>query len=197
MDAWLWAVLAVFGGLFAVKLAYVLSTAGVLGITAGALYVSTSQPRIQAFLETVPLTPDQTLYDLGCGDGRVLRAVRKKWGARAVGYEINPLAFALAKVRCALRPGITVKWGDFYRADLEEADVVFCYLFPDALIKLSAKLEREIRPETLVVSCNFPLPGRKADRIVRPGPQRHSDPIYLYQGPGPGQGRRHRAAFGA
>ena len=183
MNAWVATFLILAGGLFALKILYVVCTAGVLPFTQGALYVSTSQIRIRAFLDAVPMTPDHILYDLGCGDGRVLRAARRRYGVRGVGFEINPLAYVHALIRCLARPGLTVRWRDFRSADLAGADVVFCYLFPDMLKTIRPKLEKELRPGTRLVSCNFPLPQHSPSEVIRPEPARHSDPIYIYTWP--------------
>jgi hypothetical protein len=71
MAIWIWIFLILAGGLFGLKIIYVLSIALVLPITQGALYVSTSRKKIATFIDAVPMTADQRLVDLGCGDGRV------------------------------------------------------------------------------------------------------------------------------
>lgn len=176
-----WIFILLAGGLFAIKLAYVLCTALVLPVTQGALYVSTSQVRISSFIEAVPMDPGQVLVDLGCGDGRVLRRVHKVHGARAIGYEINPLAYLRARIQSLGLMDVEVRWRNFWNADLSDADVVFCYLFPDVMKALSAKLRSDLKPGAVVVSCNFNLPGFSPERILRPGNTLHNDPIYIYR----------------
>ncbi|MBW1780041.1 MAG: class I SAM-dependent methyltransferase [Deltaproteobacteria bacterium] len=183
MPLWVVICMVVIGGLFALKLAYVLSMGGTLPITRGALFVATAVPRIQAFLDALPMDPDDRLVDLGCGDGRVLRAAAKKYHVQAVGFEVNPVAYLVAKTLSAASEGVRIRYGNFWAVDLSEADVVFCYLFPDLMERLSIKLVRELRPGARVVSCNFPLSGWKPTTIVRPLPRRHGDPIYLYRFP--------------
>lgn len=163
------------------KMAYVLSTALVLPTTQGALYVSTTRTRISAFLQKVDIQPGQFFVDLGCGDGRVLRAMRKKVAVIAVGYELNPLACFLARIQCIGDRSIEIRRRDFMKADLSEADVVFCYLFPDVMKRLAKKLRAELRPGALVASCNFELPGFVPESILRPAGALHRDPIYLYR----------------
>ncbi|MFC1488481.1 hypothetical protein ACFL6B_01395 [Thermodesulfobacteriota bacterium] len=181
MTTWTWIFVLLAGGLFTIKMTYVLCTALVLPVTQGALYVSTSQVRISSFIEAVPMNPGQLLVDLGCGDGRVLRGVRKAYGARAIGYEINPFAYLRARLQCLGVNGVEVRWRNFWNADLSDADVVFCYLFPDVMKSLSAKLRSDLKAGALVVSCNFNLPGFSPDRILRPGNTLHNDPIYIYR----------------
>lgn len=181
MTGWLWAFFILAGALFSLKMAYVLCTALALPATQGALYVSTSRQRITAALAAVPMATGDLLVDLGCGDGRVLRMARRRYGIRTIGYELNPLAWAKARMLCLPWSGIEIRMRNFWRADLSGADVVFCYLFPDVLSRMAGKLSADLRPGARVVSCNFPLPGWRPERVLRPGGSRHNDPIYLYR----------------
>ena len=183
MTGWILAFLVVASVLFAVKMAYVVSVALSLPVTRGALYVSTSRKRINAFADAVTMQPGQVLVDLGCGDGRVLRCIRKRFGAVAIGYERNPLAYFNARLLCLWRRGISVRFRDFRKADLSAADVVFCYLFPDVLPDLSHKLGRELRPGTVVVSANFAIPDWLPEQVLRDDHRLHGDPLYIYRIP--------------
>jgi hypothetical protein len=178
---WVWAFIISAGVLFAIKMVYVFSTAVVLPATQGALYVSTSGARIRSFLEAVPMSSDQLLIDLGCGDGRVLRYARKLYGVRTIGYEINPMAYLRARLHCLAKNGIQIRYGNFWHADVGHADVIFCYLFPDVMARMAHKIEQEAKPGATVVSCNFPLPGQAAQQILRPSGSLHHDPIYIYR----------------
>ncbi len=178
---WIWGVIVLAGVLFAVKMTYVVSTALVLPATQGALYVSTSGARIKAFLDAVPMRPDQLLMDLGCGDGRVLCRSSDRYGVRAVGFELNPLAWLRARLRCSGRQGVRVVRGNFWKADLKDADVVFCYLFPDVMGRMAEKINTEVKPGAVVVSCNFPVPGLVPQQVLRPAGALHHDPIYIYR----------------
>jgi trans-aconitate methyltransferase len=173
--------LVVAGILFGLKIAYVLCTALVLPTTRGALYVSTSRIRISAFMDAVQMQPGQLLVDIGCGDGRVLRKACNRYGVRATGYELNLLAYLKARLLCLGLKEVTVEWRNFWTVDLSDADVVFCYLFPDVMWDLAAKLKSDLKPGAVVVSCNFDLPGYTPDRVLRPGNSLHNDPIYVYR----------------
>lgn len=178
---WIWWVLAAAGVLFAFKMAYVISTAAVLPATQGALYVSTSRARIEAFLDAVPMTADQLLVDLGCGDGRVLRRAADRYGVLAVGYELNPMAWLRARLNCLGKPRLKVFRRNFWRADLADADIIFCYLFPDVMKRLAEKIRKEAKAGAVLVSCNFAVPGFEPHRVLRPDGSRHHDPIYIYR----------------
>jgi len=180
MAAWIWIFIILAGGLFALKIIYVLSIALVLPITQGALYVSTSRAKIAAFINAVPMKADQMLVDLGCGDGRVLREVQKRYGVRTVGYEINPLAYLKARLFSFGPNRIEIRCQNFWEADLSEADVVFCYLYPDVMKKLASKLVAGLKPGAVVVSSNFSLPGFVPSKVLRLERSLHNDPMYIY-----------------
>ena len=180
MAAWIWIFIILAGGLFALKIVYVLGIALVLPFTQGALYVSTSRAKISAFIGAVPMRADQTLVDLGCGDGRVLREAQKRYGVHTIGYEINPVAYLKARLFSFGPYNIKIKRENFWEADLSGADVVFCYLYPDVMKKLAAKLAADLKPGTVVVSSNFSLPGFVPSRVLRLESSWHNDPMYIY-----------------
>jgi len=168
------------GSLFAIKIIYVLSVIIALPFSQGALYVSTTKKRINAFLSAIPLTKDQLIVDLGCGDGRVLRMANKQFGISGIGYEINLIAFMKAKILCAFYKNINIQFINFYKADLSNADIVFCYLFPDVMKIVSKKLKSELKNGAYVISCNFKIPDFIPEKVLRPSGSLHNDPIYLY-----------------
>ncbi len=181
IPTWIWIFIFLAAGLFVIKISYVLSTALALPITQGALFVSSSRVRVAAFIEAVPMQTGQLLIDIGCGDGRVLRMASKCYGAKGIGYEVNLLAYIKARLLCMGDRNIQIKWKNFWNAKLTAADVVFCYLYPDVMKRLSDKLRSDLKPGTVVASCNFALPGFQSQRVLRPGGDLHNDPLYIYQ----------------
>ncbi len=181
MPIWVWVFIVLAGGLFGLKMTYVLCTALALPSTRGALYVSTTRTRVATFIRAVPMKPEQTLVDLGCGDGRVLRLARKFYHVRAIGFEVNLMAYLKARLLSIGLKGIEIRRENFWLQNLACADIVFCYLCPDVMHWLAAKLQSELRPGTLIVSCNFPVPGFRPIRVLRPEGALHSDPLYVYQ----------------
>lgn len=169
--------------LFAVKMIYVLSTAMVIQSTRGALYVSTTRKRIVSCLDAVSANKGDMWVDLGCGDGRVLRQARKRYEVKAVGYEVNPLAYLKARILCLFHPGIQIRLKNFFKSDLTNADIVSCYLFPDVMHDLAQKLTSELKPGATIISFNFNLPGLVPEQVLRPPGSLHSDPIYIYRTP--------------
>lgn len=112
--------------------------------------------------------PCDKFYDLGCGDARLLSAAAKK-GAKAIGFEISLLPYLISK----FRPGIQVKYQNFWHANLSNADIIYFFLMPKALPKLKQKLEQELKPGTRVISYIFQIPGWKPIKI-------DNNKIYLY-----------------
>jgi ribosomal protein L11 methylase PrmA len=128
----------------------------------GAPWVPTSMVTVHQMMELADIQPDETIYDLGCGDGRIIVTAAQKYHARAVGIELDPLRWLWCQVLITLlglRDRVEVRLGDFFRQDLSQADVVACYLLPDTNKKLQKKLLQELKPGTRVVSNTFLFPG--------------------------------------
>ena len=149
--------------------------------TGGAVFTTTHRSKIKKILEVVHMNPGQVVYDLGCGDGRFLIAAEKTYKVKAVGFEINPWAYLLSRLRVGLyQASVSIHFQDFWAADLSKADVVFCYLFPDVMERLREKLSKELRAGAKVISCNFEIPGWRPEKIITASHPIHSDPIYIY-----------------
>jgi len=118
--------------------------------------------KIHKMLAMAEVGPDDLLYDLGCGDGRMLVTAVRRYGARAVGIEIDPLRYLWCQFLITilgLRERIRIVYGDFYAQDLRDANVVTCYLLQRTNEKLEAKFKQELSPEARVVSHEFTFPG--------------------------------------
>lgn len=137
---------------------------------------------VRRMLKLAAVKPDDVVYDLGAGDGRIVVAAAQKFGARAIGFEISILPFLLAwfKVLLAGQLGrVSIKPRNFYKEGLEGAQVVTCFLTPMAMRKLEPKFKRELKPGTRVVSYAFSLPSKKPDVVDKPSPK--TTAIYLYR----------------
>ncbi len=151
---------------FVALIAVVVVVVGALWILVPAVYglppVSTNPERIRRALELANLQPDETLYDLGCGHGRVLIMATREFNAHAVGVEVGPVQCAVAWVN-ALRNGVRskvhIEAGDFYKSDLRQADVVYMYLTSSHAGRIQKKLEKELRSGARVVTVSFDLEG--------------------------------------
>ena len=128
----------------------------------GAPWTPTPMSKVHKMLDMAEVGPDDLLYDLGCGDGRMIVTAARHYGARAVGIEIDPLRYLWCQTLITilgLRDRIRVVYGDFYTQDLSAADVVTCYLLQRTNEQLEEKFKRELRPSTRVLSHDFTFPG--------------------------------------
>jgi len=125
---------------------------------------------VEAMLKLAHVGPDDVVYDLGSGDGRIPIMAAQLSGARAVGVEIQPGLVSGAR-RAADEAAVASKVrfveGDFFGVDLSEATVVTMYLWPSVNDRLEAKLRRELRPGTRIVSYSFPIGTWVPDQTVR------------------------------
>lgn len=123
----------------------------------GAPYLPTQRQQAQAALDLLALKKGQTLYEFGCGDGRVLRQAAER-GLKVVGYELNPLLVLVA--RCytwKYRKQVKIVWGSFWKADISQADGVFVFLLDRFMRQLDSKLAAESkRPIKLARSTATP-----------------------------------------
>jgi 16S rRNA A1518/A1519 N6-dimethyltransferase RsmA/KsgA/DIM1 with predicted DNA glycosylase/AP lyase activity len=139
----------------------------------GAPYLPTRRAQAQAALDLLELKKGQTLYELGCGDGRVLKQAAEK-GMNAVGYELNPVLVMVAWMNTIrYRQQVKIIWGDFWRADLSKADGIFVFLLDRFMTKLDDKMKREITKPIKLVSYAFKIPGKK--------PVKYKAGMYLYE----------------
>ena len=127
----------------------------------GGPWVPSSMQTVHRMLQLAEVGPQDVVYDLGCGDGRVLLAAAMHYHARAVGIEIDPLRYIWCQFLITIlgrRKQIRIIFGNLFNQDLREADVVMCYLMPDALQNLERKLRQELRPGARGVSNRFAFP---------------------------------------
>jgi SAM-dependent methyltransferase len=123
-------------------------------------YVPTPEVVVEKMLRMAKVGKDDVVYDLGCGDGRIVVTAAQKYGARGVGYDLNPQRIneSNANARNAgVNDRVRFVQGDLFEADLREATVVTLYLLPDVNLKLRPKLFAELRPGTRVVSHNYDM----------------------------------------
>lgn len=121
----------------------------------------TKPDRIRKALQLVNLQPDEVLYDLGAGDGRVPLIAAKEFGAKAVGIEVGPVQCALIWLRVVasgFSKKIQIQWGNFFKADLSKADVVYIYATSTEVAKLAPYLEKQMKPGSRVVSISADFP---------------------------------------
>jgi len=122
-------------------------------------FVPTPSRVLHRMMELADIAPGEKVYDLGCGDGRLVIAASKKYQASAVGIEISPLAYILARLRAfASGADVTFILGNFMDYDISDADVVFCYLLEGHMKKLQDKF-KTLKRDCRIVCHQFEVPG--------------------------------------
>ena len=130
-------------------------------VIVGAPWVPSSIKMVHQMMQLAEVRPDDVVYDLGCGDGRIVLTAAMRYHARAVGIEIDPLRYIWCQFLVTIffqRKRVRIIWGNLFTQDLSEADVVMCYLMPGALQKLEKKFKQELHSGTRVVSNKFTFP---------------------------------------
>lgn len=135
-------------------------------------YVPTPQEVVDRMLELAKVGKKDVLYDLGCGDGRIVVTAAKKYGARGTGIDLDPTRIAEAKEnakKAGVQDRATFRVGDLFKTDVSEATVVTLYLLPTVNAKLRPQLWKQLKVGTRVVSHAFDMgaewPPEKTDDV--------------------------------
>jgi ubiquinone/menaquinone biosynthesis C-methylase UbiE len=133
-------------------------------------FVVSADEVVEMMLKTADVTDKDTVYDLGCGDGRIVIAAASKYGARGVGVDINPIHIKQSR-RNAQKAGVSRKVTfiekNLLKTDLSRATVVAIYLDPKMNLRLRPKLLRELKPGARVVSNSFDMGDWAPDKVVK------------------------------
>jgi cyclopropane fatty-acyl-phospholipid synthase-like methyltransferase len=147
-------------------------------------YVPSPNPVVEGMLKLAGVKSGDTVYDLGCGDGRIVSTAAKTYGAKGVGVDINPerIEEARANAKSAkVEDKVKFEENDLFKANIAHATVVTLYLLPDVNVRLKPKLLKELKPGTRIVSHSFDMGDWKPekDELIE---GRH---IYLWTVPKP------------
>jgi len=130
-------------------------------------YVPTTDEAVAAMLKLADIKPSDVVYDLGCGDGRIVIAAAKKFGAHGVGVDIDPARIREANEnakKAGVEKLVRFEEKDLFQADIHEANVVMLFLLNTVNLKLRPKLLRELKPGTRIVSNTFDMGDWKPDK---------------------------------
>jgi uncharacterized protein (TIGR03000 family) len=149
-------------------------------------FVPTPQEVVDKMLELAGVKKDDMVYDLGCGDGRIVVSAARKYGCKAVGFDIDPkrVEESLANVKDN-RVGdlVTIEKKNIFSVDLSKASVVTLYLLPDLNVRLIPQLEK-MKPGSRIVSHQFGMDGVKPKREATvTDKEGHDHKIYLWEVP--------------
>ena len=132
------------------------------------VYVGTPYDVIDKMLDMGSIRKSDVVYDLGCGDGRIVVAAAKRFGCRGVGYDINPqrVKESLENVRKdRVERLVKIEEADIFELDLSKADVIMLYLLPDMNVQLIPQLE-QLKPGARIVCHNYDIEGIADDKYV-------------------------------
>lgn len=126
----------------------------------GSPYVPTKQKEIELILRNVTLKRGGLFYELGCGDGRVVRAAVKKYNVKGIGIDINPLMVLYARLFSKIQNiPCTFKRGDLLDLDYRIADYIYLFLMPGLIKKLVPIIKSQAKRKALIISHGFRLIG--------------------------------------
>ena len=144
----------------------------------------TPQTVVDQMLTVAGVRPGEMVYDLGCGDGRIVIAAAQKFRARAVGIEIRRDIYEGTLARVAslgLSDQVRIVHGNALKYDLSPADVVTLYLLTSSNERLKPILEKDLKPSARVVSHDFEIRGWKPDQTEKMMVQGRPHMIYAYR----------------
>jgi precorrin-6B methylase 2 len=132
------------------------------------VYVPTPNDVVAKMLEIAQVKTADVVYDLGCGDGRIVVTAAKKTGCQATGFDIDPQRVREARANVkknGVEKLVSIKQADIFKLDLSPASVVTLYLLPRLNVQLIPQLEK-LKPGSRIVSHDFDMEGVKPEKIV-------------------------------
>jgi SAM-dependent methyltransferase len=132
-------------------------------------FIPTPPEVVDAMLSLADLSENDVLYDLGCGDGRIVIAAAQRYNIRAIGIDIDPVRIEEA-VKASQRAGVSdrvqFRQQDLFECDFDEATVVILYLLPHLNLKLRPQLYRQLKPGSRIISRDFDMDDWQPDRRI-------------------------------
>lgn len=177
----------VFGLLVAAGALYFISVVVYLPLTGQSAFIPTYRFCVDHILREAPIGRGIRFADLGAGDGRVLVAAEKLYGVEAIGYEFNPVAYAVCRFHLWLAGSrARLLFADFHKADLSGYDVIYCYLTPFVQEKLFPKFQTNAKPGALIISRIYTVGDWKPFRTLQYTGPNGDEATYLYRVPSEG-----------
>lgn len=142
-------------------------------------WVPTKKNDKERLIRLAQIKPWEKVYELGCGNARVLRALVKNTQAKGVGVEISLFFWLWAWIQSKIfYKNIQIHWGSLFQTDLSQADVVYIFLTPKAHAALKEKFEQELSPGARVITYVWPIEGWEPEQVDK---QKGQAKIYLYR----------------
>jgi len=150
------------------------------------IFVATDLEIVKAMLTLGGVTPDDVVYDLGCGDGRIVIAAAKEFGARGVGVDLDPQRIREAQanaVRAGVAERVAFRVQDIFDTDIRPATVVTLFLSPELNARLRPRLTSELRPGSRIVSHRYGIGDWAPERTVTLSVRGIRNHIFLWRVP--------------
>ena len=141
-------------------------------------WLPTNKKDFKRIADLVEMDSRLIFYDLGSGGGDLLFYLSKQYNIKCVGVEISPVLYLYSKIKSLFYKNTTIKYGNFFNYNLSEADVVYCFIKPEAYPKLKQKMKKELKKETIIILSCWPLKGVKPFKVSR---LKNSISFYLYR----------------
>jgi hypothetical protein len=108
-------------------------------------------------------------FELGAGTGRAMVVASKEFKLKSIGFELSPILFLLAKLNIFFfgKGEMNLLAKNFYKYNLKDADIIFCFLTPHAMEKLKSQFQKELKPGTRIISYSFSIPGWEPEKVIR------------------------------
>lgn len=136
-----------------------------LGALFEAPWFPTRKKDFDRIAKLAELRPGMLFYDLGSGSGEMLFYLSKKYNVNCIGIEISPLLFLYSKIKSLFYNKVKIKYGNLYKHNISEADVVYVFLLPKVYSELKNKIDKELKKGAkLILSC-WPFNSWKPNKI--------------------------------
>ncbi len=135
-------------------------------------FVPSARKRHKTMLKLADLSDDDVVYDLGCGDGRLVFSA-SKFAGKACGYDLSIPLVIYGKIVSLFHPRAQIRFGNIWKQDYQDATVIFCYLMPKAMVQFHKEIWPNLKPGTRVISNAFPIHELRPDQ--------KEDKVYLYE----------------
>ncbi len=143
-------------------------------------FQSTKKSALKKLTDYLKIEPDQKIYDLGSGSGRVAFFLAKNTSAKIIGVEKNEPLYLISKFKQLFHPRLKLKFinQDLFNVNLSDSDIVYTYFSPSAYKKVQRKFEQELKPNVILVTWRYPFQDPNF-RLIHQIKDRHT--MYIYQ----------------
>lgn len=136
-------------------------------------FVPSNRKKTQKMIELAELKPNFVVYELGCGDARIIRLAAAQGVKKAVGFDVSiPLIWYGKFLSLVLRNPAKIQWKNIWNQDYADADVIFCYLLPMAMARMEEEIWPQLKVGAKIISNSFILPHIKAEK--------NDDGVFVY-----------------